>query len=874
MSRPLNGMGLEDALPKETADAMRMQGLGLDEMFEELGLDAEAMCRDPISTYRRLDGPKPEVKSLEQARRETEPMRARILELYRTLGDIAARHEATIQRRWAKKTKPQRLSILLDVWPDMPRFHRPDFVAYTVGARFAASGAFGAFAMANMKQSWQEHALCPTISQDDLVKPRTLPLLLNSRARNHPSAFAGTDRTELSVGLRAFVLVPYSVPGHVMLLNRINDSNSQEYGRIVLRNQPESSTGTEAPTTTTTTPEKQYSVGEGYLILQTQQKILDFLMNVCRAILHEIPPDAMTGPQFPIQPDPKLKEESQSTGFESLELMALEAPYRLPARLDMDRVVSVLAARASEAKDHLWSLREDPSYFHETLLEYADHRNEILWGNPDGSSGRDVVLWPGVLSSLLTHSYRDVESFEELRKQAVGLQSLQAKYAAEIDPSRDLPSEYMAAIITFRTFLWQIVSTQFSQLWERACSSPNMRHMMRYSERAGSIVTNPQEMGDVEDTLLWLLKALLDDGEDLETLGLTMVVDQLEHFINSKPEAKRLISPLVGRSIGDLSIVAQCYRQLELYQPWAQEFELQAAQRDKKMRRRYFEWKEPSDKITSAFVGGSLEAAGRLANPSGGRFTYPVARRRTKENVERLRQSEANLDAFWRTVDRLVHAKLPGMKGTVAGQFLAQSRLLKRTPEWVEPETPAAEKASSKPSLKDESDQPLSSFYFEFTSGSSTIRRPELPAPKSKVKTKGVAKHPNGADKETTAVTSSEPVQVEHQQPTSMAVDARALKVFRALFFNPDVTSTPGEIPWNDFLHAMASAGFVARKLYGSVWQFCPSATTKLDVEQAIQFHEPHPKPKIAFTTARRIGRRLYRQYGWVGGMFELARQR
>jgi len=74
----------------------------------------------------------------------------------------------------------------------------------------------------------------------------------------------------------------------------------------------------------------------------------------------------------------------------------------------------------------------------------------------------------------------------------------------------------------------------------------------------------------------------LDDGEDLETLGLTMVVDELEHFINSKPVAKSLISPLVGRSIGDLSIVAQCYRQLELYQPWAQEFERQAAQREKK----------------------------------------------------------------------------------------------------------------------------------------------------------------------------------------------------------------------------------------------------------------------------------------------------
>ena len=102
----------------------------------------------------------------------------------------------------------------------------------------------------------------------------------------------------------------------------------------------------------------------------------------------------------------------------------------------------------------------------------------------------------------------------------------------------------------------------------------------------------------------------------------------------------------------------------------------------------------------------------------------------------------------------------------------------------------------------------------------------------------------------------------------SFAVDARALKVFRTIFFNPAVTSTPGEITWNDFLHAMTSVGFTVMKLYGSVWQFQP---TKLDVERSIQFHEPHPRGKIPFTTARRYGRRLHRAYGWFGEMFTLS---
>ncbi|KAK5716184.1 hypothetical protein LTR15_010010 [Elasticomyces elasticus] len=56
-------------------------------------------------------------------------------------------------------------------------------------------------------------------------------------------------------------------------------------------------------------------------------------------------------------------------------------------------------------------------------------------------------------------------------------------------------------------------------------------------------------------------------------------------------------------------------------------------------------------------------------------------------------------------------------------------------------------------------------------------------------------------------------------------------------------------------------------KLYGSVWQFQP---IDLDVESSIQFHEPHPAPKLAYIIARRFGRRLERTYGWNGGMFEL----
>ncbi|KAF5245199.1 hypothetical protein FAUST_1854 [Fusarium austroamericanum] len=134
---------------------------------------------------------------------------------------------------------------------------------------------------------------------------------------------------------------------------------------------------------------------------------------------------------------------------------------------------------------------------------------------------------------------------------------------------------------------------------------------------------------------------------------------------------------------------------------------------------------------------------------------------------------------------------------------------------------------------------------------------------KAKIKTKGEpAKTENVV---TPPVEAPEP-EVVDKQPT-FPVDARALKVFRALFYNPEITSSPGEIAWHDFLHAMTSTGFQAEKLYGSVWQFRPSA---LDFDRGIHFHEPHPKGKIGYRIARRHGRRLERAYGWHGGMFVL----
>lgn len=93
--------------------------------------------------------------------------------------------------------------------------------------------------------------------------------------------------------------------------------------------------------------------------------------------------------------------------------------------------------------------------------------------------------------------------------------------------------------------------------------------------------------------------------------------------------------------------------------------------------------------------------------------------------------------------------------------------------------------------------------------------------PKRKVKTKGVGS--NVESQEMPAIEA--PSEKADKQPT-FKVDKAMLKVFNTLFFSPGQSGTPGEIPWIDFLRAMATTGFAAQKLYGSIWQFTPTNRT------------------------------------------------
>ncbi|XP_044724835.1 C2H2 and C2HC zinc finger [Hirsutella rhossiliensis] len=759
------------------------------------------------------DMPVPTYKSPADVRREAQQRSSSIFASYHRLQAILVRHEATIQRRWAKKKKQQRLEILLSAWPGMAKMHRPDFEAFRKES----------IQSKHLPTSYKDRFMWAYINQEDLSTPKALLLLLNSRGRYHPSQFAAADGEAMHLGKVTMSLVPIFLNEHVLLLNGVLDA--REYGKLLAwDDHPDAFDWMHT--------RKQFLPGEGLQILEAQERTLAFLVSCCLQILHDIPADALTSNEFSPQPEPQLKSEKETDGLESLAVMAAEAPYRVPAQLDLGRIEALLRAKTSAAEDHLWALREDPGYFAERLLQVREHRQEMLkdvYGDahPVFSFGRQSVFWTRVVSNMVLDAHLELEVYSNLCQQAQNLQALQAKHAAAISPMQDLPEEFLAALLKFRFYLDWAVKGPLNQLKHSVSASPPMRKFFVREPPVDASSTIIQirsksgvKMNKVEAQLTWLLRTLWEDDRQLFLVRLPLALDELERLLMAEPQAKELVSAHVAEVIGNLSILSQCLSQLDLYQPWAQSFESNMVDREDGIKHQFDEQTKSWAKLVKAVSDKNLPRAAKLCDPSDKNFSYPSGKRRTKEDTEAMRRAEQKLDDFWAIVDRV-------------------QRTLQRTPEWVAEPAPAAK--GRDPNLDvDSIYKPLSTLYIGLTYRPGQAHSPL----KTKTKTRGQSSQEYApTDTGTTAT--------EAAAPDSIAVDARALKVFRTLFFNPAVTSSPGEIPWNDFTYAMTLTGMFA-------------------AEKLIQFHEPHPRAKIPFFMARRHGRRLNRAYGWVGETFVL----
>jgi hypothetical protein len=393
---------------------------------------------DPERWFRQNGLPiPPSFPTPAQAMQDANERSGQILSTYGTLQRILDRHEETLRKRWLKKTKKQQRSMLLKAWPNMASSHRPDFEALkreepedrAAGTRF---------------RDWY---LWPTINLEDLTLKKSLLHFLNCRGRNPPGSFAKSDfdATRLAHASQAIGL-PF-LPEHTMFL----DGNTvAAYGRLVSWEDDE-----EAEEMAKSG--RAFDPGAGLITLEIQQKLMLFLVKCCQAILHDLSDSApLTGDYFPVKEAlPRIIAEA--TEYPTMSNIVIERQYRVPANLDFQRLRALVAAKRSDAEDHIGALREDPGYFSDTLTDWSEHRREILLDTrgethivgPDKSQN-NVLFWERVIANVIGDAYGSLIAWNVLHGQLNDLEQLKEKYSHAISPQRKLPSEYLNALLTFR----------------------------------------------------------------------------------------------------------------------------------------------------------------------------------------------------------------------------------------------------------------------------------------------------------------------------------------------------------------------------------------------------------------------------------------
>ena len=431
--------------------------------------------------------------------------------------------------------------------------------------------------------------------------------------------------------------------------------------------------------------------------------------------------------------------------------------------------------------------------------------------------------------------------------------------AGELDQQKPLPEKLETALVNL-AFAAEMTSTGMITVLKMGmpASPPIRERFVREPQQPGSSKMQTRTKGGSGNDPLLQLFTMLWDEQKLFLAQLPNVVDEMQRCIDHDSGQKARMSTWVTGYFSDLALAAQLVKQVKTFYPWAAGLELSMSPESR--RPTYEKATEDTATVYLTLREEILPNLARIIVPLQKKLYYPVEKARNAANVDACRQAEAQLDKMWKTLDSHF---LKHTKKTLHDLFPTRGvspREIRRMPAW----TPPAPRLPQTP----KGDEALQDDLSRLTVESEKPGRPRITeVPRAKIKTRGTPR-PSGSANAAQEIAGQAAAQPQTNEIPTFTLARRAWKVFSTMFHNPSENDHAGEITWPDFLHAMTATGFAAEKLYGSVWQFTP---TRLDVENGINIHEPHPSGKIPFRTARRLGRRLFRTYGLTGESFRLA---
>ncbi|KAI2471192.1 hypothetical protein F4781DRAFT_387648 [Annulohypoxylon bovei var. microspora] len=749
-------------------------------------------------------------------------------------------YEETIFKRWASKSRNKRKALLCKAWPDMPLTHRPDMESWH---HLDNGGSLrGEDALALM---W------PTLNAEDLSNKEPLLLMLHQRARYPPDKFSGQDTGSLNFNIRVGITGQVQIPGYFAVTRA--RTTPETYGKLYTWEDDDDEVKSEPSC-------GWIGAADSCWVVEVQSQIYWFLNGICQLILHDVSLEELySKEECQLQPDlPQLLSKTNPDGVEILSTLAFEDQYKALGNADFSRIVDLIGCKLASAEDHIWAMREDPSYLVFTTKDRMQHLPEMV-ADADGNPGPPLglsqdMLWGRAFNQHIKEAIANVDFFHNLFVKVTRLNELVVAQG-ELLTNKPLPPliEHAPYHVAYALLTCSIELSNFSILGPSIFSSPLLRETFyRTNEEMPSgyaklCPRDPDISDSIRNRLLWLLITFAD-RKNRFTFGARGLVAELDLFARQEPEARALISPFVASQVSTLGILFECISQIELFRPWIVGYMSYYAQNREQLEKN---WAQDHSHITNIHnLRGEFweQKAKLLKTDSKGEYVYLAydSPTPTKEEIEERRSAELHLDEFWAATTR-------GLKSMDAISPYIQnlSYEVARTAPWVEPPK-AAKKGKKKSNIPSD---PLDQLLDEAIAETKKMSLSE--------KNKSAAKTP-GSDAEGAAAAT-----------LTIEVNKRALKVFKAILFRGvGGTALAKGVQWNDFVYALTSVGFTAEKLFLSGWVFTPRDESKVTHPfLPIYFDEPYMGGEIHCLIARFYGRRLCRTFGWESDTFKLAAQ-
>lgn len=209
---------------------------------------------------------------------------------------------------------------------------------------------------------------------------------------------------------------------------------------------------------------------EGLQIIMLQSRIMSFLEKCCEIILQDIETTELLA--SPIQEEPPvLKDLSQLQKHRTFSDAIVIAPYLRRTDLDFQRLQNYVNAAFDEMKDHVFTLREDPSYFADTFAEVSEHRPEMI---PVVAHCQDIFVRCGfdgnVLTTLISDAYEGLFMWHGISTEIDRLM-IHFRGSEQVKVSERLP-----VILDFEVLLDQARKRLLDRIISALQASPTMRN--------------------------------------------------------------------------------------------------------------------------------------------------------------------------------------------------------------------------------------------------------------------------------------------------------------------------------------------------------------------------------------------------------------